>query len=94
VVSFPGAGEYSPQAPVFWGGIENATYVLQVNQLSKSFPGVNALDKVSINVRSGSVHALMGENGSGKSTLMKRLFGVYEPDDGEIILDEPTEASM
>jgi methyl-galactoside transport system ATP-binding protein len=67
--------------------MENATYVLQTDRLSKSFPGVNALDKVSINVRPGSVHALMGENGAGKSTLMKCLFGIYEPDDGDIILD-------
>ncbi|WP_010258139.1 sugar ABC transporter ATP-binding protein [Treponema primitia] len=67
--------------------MENTNYVLQVNHLSKSFPGVNALDKVSFNVRPGSVHALMGENGAGKSTLMKCLFGIYEPDEGEIILD-------
>ncbi|AEF85805.1 galactose/methyl galactoside import ATP-binding protein MglA [Treponema primitia ZAS-2] len=67
--------------------MENANYVLQVNELSKSFPGVRALDKVSINVRPGSVHALMGENGAGKSTLMKCLFGIYEPDSGEIVLE-------
>jgi methyl-galactoside transport system ATP-binding protein len=65
-------------------------YILQVHGLSKSFPGVLALDKVSINVRPGSVHALMGENGAGKSTLMKCLFGIYESDSGEIILDGET----
>ena len=62
-------------------------YILQIKEISKSFPGVNALDKVSINVRAGSVHALMGENGAGKSTLMKCLFGIYDPDSGEILLD-------
>jgi methyl-galactoside transport system ATP-binding protein len=67
--------------------MESGSYVLQIKQISKTFPGVYALDKVSINVRPGSVHALMGENGAGKSTLMKCLFGIYEPDSGEIILD-------
>jgi methyl-galactoside transport system ATP-binding protein len=65
----------------------NNTYILQVKNLSKSFPGVRALDNVSFNVKPGTVHALMGENGAGKSTLMKCLFGIYEPDVGEIILD-------
>ena len=62
-------------------------YVLQIKAVSKSFPGVNALDNVSINIRPGSVHALMGENGAGKSTLMKCLFGIYDPDSGEILLE-------
>ena len=61
--------------------------VLSIKAISKSFPGVNALDNVSINIRAGSVHALMGENGAGKSTLMKCLFGIYDPDSGEIVLD-------
>jgi methyl-galactoside transport system ATP-binding protein len=65
----------------------NENYVLQVKALSKSFPGVQALSNVSINVRPGRVHALMGENGAGKSTLMKCLFGIYEPDTGEIIME-------
>jgi methyl-galactoside transport system ATP-binding protein len=67
--------------------MENGNYVLQIKQMSKSFPGVYALDKVSINVRPGSVHALMGELGAGKSTLMKCLVGIYEPDMGESFLD-------
>jgi len=62
-------------------------FILQIRELSKSFPGVNALDKVSINIKPGTVHALIGENGAGKSTLMKCLFGIYVPDEGEIILD-------
>lgn len=55
--------------------------------ITKSFPGVRALDGVSLSVKSGSVHALMGENGAGKSTLMKCLFGVYATDGGKIFLD-------
>jgi methyl-galactoside transport system ATP-binding protein len=62
-------------------------YVLRIKGISKSFPGVIALDKVSIDIRAGSVHALMGENGAGKSTLMKCLFGIYDPDSGEVILE-------
>jgi len=61
--------------------------VLQARGISKSFPGVRALDDVSIAVRSGSVHALLGENGAGKSTLMNILAGVFPPDDGEILLN-------
>jgi methyl-galactoside transport system ATP-binding protein len=60
--------------------------VIEMRGISKSFPGVKALDDVSVAVRAGSVHALMGENGAGKSTLMKCLFGIYEPDEGEIVL--------
>lgn len=62
-------------------------YVLEMNQIVKVFPGVKALDGVTLKVRPGSVHALMGENGAGKSTLMKCLFGIYHEDGGEIILD-------
>jgi len=62
-------------------------YILEMNAISKEFPGVKALDNVTLKVRSGTVHALMGENGAGKSTLMKCLFGIYKPDAGEIILD-------
>ncbi len=61
-------------------------YALEMKEITKVFPGVVALDKVSISVRPGSVHALMGENGAGKSTLMKCLFGIYRPDSGEISL--------
>ena len=63
------------------------TPLLRMENISKSFPGVRALDGVSLTVRSGTVHALMGENGAGKSTLMKCLFGVYSKDSGRILLD-------
>ncbi len=60
-------------------------YVLEMNDIVKRFPGVLALDHANLRVRPGTVHALMGENGAGKSTLMKCLFGLYHPDEGEII---------
>ena len=64
-----------------------AEYRLEMRGVSKSFPGVKALDQVNLKVRPGTVHALMGENGAGKSTLMKCLFGIYHMDEGEIYLD-------
>lgn len=62
-------------------------FKLELKGVSKSFPGVKALDNVQLAVRPGTVHALMGENGAGKSTLMKCLFGIYKMDAGEILLD-------
>ena len=59
---------------------------LSVRGISKSFPGVKALDNVSFNVRPGTVHALCGENGAGKSTLMKIITGNYQPDEGTILV--------
>lgn len=61
--------------------------LLTMEDISKSFPGVQALDNVSLSVKAGTVHALMGENGAGKSTLMKCLFGIYNKDSGHIYLD-------
>lgn len=61
--------------------------LLKMEGITKSFPGVKALDGVSITVNAGTVHALMGENGAGKSTLMKCLFGVYAKDGGKIFLN-------
>ena len=60
-------------------------YVLEMKNITKSFPGVKALDDVTLRLRPGKVHALMGENGAGKSTLMKCLFGIYAKDSGEIL---------
>lgn len=62
-------------------------YLLVMDNISKEFPGVKALDGVNLKVRSHSVHTLMGENGAGKSTLMKCLFGIYKKDKGKIYLD-------
>lgn len=61
------------------------SYLLEMTGISKQFPGVKALDKVSLKVRPHSIHALMGENGAGKSTLLKCLFGIYDQDEGDII---------
>lgn len=65
----------------------NNEFVLEMLNISKEFPGVKALSEVSLKVKPGTVHALMGENGAGKSTLMKCLFGIYQKNSGEIFLD-------
>lgn len=65
----------------------NSKFVLEMKNISKEFPGVKALSNVNLNVRPGTVHALMGENGAGKSTLMKCLFGIYQKNSGQIFLD-------
>ncbi|WP_073507920.1 galactose/methyl galactoside ABC transporter ATP-binding protein MglA [Streptobacillus notomytis] len=62
-------------------------YVLEMNNISKEFSGVKALDGVNLRIRPNTVHALMGENGAGKSTLMKCLFGIYKKDTGTIKLE-------
>jgi methyl-galactoside transport system ATP-binding protein len=68
-------------------GSSTKQYILEMINITKEFPGVKALSQVTLRVRPGTVHALMGENGAGKSTLMKCLFGIYSTDDGEIILN-------
>ena len=70
-----------------WLDMTPHPYLLEMINISKEFPGVKALDRVSLQIRPGTVHALMGENGAGKSTLMKCLFGIYHPDEGSVILD-------
>lgn len=62
--------------------------VLRLENITKTFPGVKALDDVSFSVMPGEVHALMGENGAGKSTSMKVLGGIYQPDEGAIYVEE------
>lgn len=59
-------------------------YILEMENITKEFPGVKALDNIQLKVRKGTVHALMGENGAGKSTLMKIIFGIYTPNKGTI----------
>jgi rhamnose transport system ATP-binding protein len=61
-------------------------YILELKNITKTFPGVKALDNVNFQLKSGEIHALMGENGAGKSTFIKVITGVHQPDQGEIFL--------
>ena len=62
-------------------------YILSLKGITKVFPGVKALDDVTINVERGTIHGLVGENGAGKSTLIKVLAGIYQPEKGEVVLE-------
>ena len=75
-------------------------YIVEMNHITKKFPGIVANDDVTIKVKQGEIFALLGENGAGKSTLMSMLFGMYEPDEGEILIcgkkvqiDSPNQAT-
>lgn len=59
-------------------------YIIEMKHITKRFPGIVANDDVTIQMKKGEIYALLGENGAGKSTLMSMLFGMYEPDEGEI----------
>ncbi len=65
----------------------NNNHILEMKNIEKTFPGVRALDKVDLSLEKGEILGLLGENGAGKSTLMKILSGVYNLDNGEIIID-------
>lgn len=62
-------------------------YIVEMKNITKKFPGIIANDNVTIQVKKGEVYAILGENGAGKSTLMSMLFGMYEPDEGEIYIN-------
>lgn len=67
--------------------VSERPYLLTMENMEKSFPGVKALNNAQLKVRKGTIHALIGENGAGKSTLMKCLFGIYHRDSGEVKFD-------
>ncbi len=62
------------------------SYVIEMNNIRKEFPGIVANDNITLQVKKGEIHALLGENGAGKSTLMNVLFGLYQPEKGEIVV--------
>ena len=64
------------------------TYRLELQAITKRYPGVLANDRVSLQVRPGQIHAVLGENGAGKSTLMKIIFGAVKPDSGQILFND------
>ena len=68
------------------------SYAIEMLNITKEFPGIKANDNVTLQVEQGEIHALLGENGAGKSTLMSILFGLYQPDEGQIKINgEPVE---
>ena len=67
--------------------LQQPPLVVEMRGIVKRFPGVTALKGVDFDARAGEIHALLGANGAGKSTLMKILYGLYQPNEGEILLD-------
>ena len=61
--------------------------ILKMENIHKEFPGVVALDNINFDLKKGEIHALLGENGAGKSTLIKILGGIYQPDGGDIYVE-------
>lgn len=72
------------QAFIWKQGVNSMSYVIEMNGIRKEFPGIVANDNITLQVKKGEIHALLGENGAGKSTLMNVLFGLYQPEKGEI----------
>ena len=75
-------------------------YAIEMLNITKEFPGIKANDQITLQVRQGEIHALLGENGAGKSTLMSILFGLYQPDEGmikingkEVQINDPNDAN-
>ena len=64
------------------------TALLELNRISKRYPAVLANDQISLQVKPGEIHAILGENGAGKATLMKIIYGAVQPDQGEIRFNE------
>ncbi len=64
--------------------MDNSQYVIEMLHITKEFPGIKANDDITLQLKKGEIHALLGENGAGKSTLMSVLFGLYQPEEGEI----------
>ena len=62
-----------------------APYIIEMRNITKVFPGIVANDDITLQLKKGEIHALLGENGAGKSTLMSVLFGLYKPEKGEIL---------
>src|SRR5512144_2517875 len=67
--------------------MRSTTPVLELRNITKAFPGTLANDHVSLELRPGEIHALLGENGAGKSTLMNIVYGLVRPDEGEIVVN-------
>ena len=63
---------------------QSPQYVIEMLHITKEFPGIKANDDITLQLRKGEIHALLGENGAGKSTLMSVLFGLYQPEQGTI----------
>ena len=67
--------------------MQESSYLLELKKMTKSFPSVLASDAIDLKIKSGEIHALLGENGAGKSTLVKMIYGILKPDSGEIHFD-------
>ena len=73
---------------------KNDNLIIEMKDISKFFPGTRALDHVSLKLRKGEIHALVGENGAGKSTLIKTCSGAIQPSEGEIVINGKTFKSL